>query len=457
MNSILRKASKMDFSDAKRESYNIYSLTNNPFPDTPSLIINNEDKRKNGTIYNASLHENQRSSFDKFFFPKEVDPKTLVFLMDHATKRGRGIGKTVFLSKQVERIMKDLGGEITGGKEIVFAVHITPMTSPACRKFWQFSKMILEALNERDILSIGVCRLRVFTELIPQDITNEINSVSDLISSIGDDEYLEKHGVDIWKLNANVKRMLLNAGVREDFAHNISKYGYSPDKFEQNVLHPFTDFKWRQDGGKVLFEDFTNFFIAAGFNRGLILVDELEKIIPGQNLQERRTFVESIRYFFIDGDVTNSRKRFFNMLLTIHPGIQELLLPHWNSAGLDRLAPVNEPDAQRNTIYFPPLRVEDAKPLVVEYLKNFRTENYQKEDLFPFDSDSISETLIKSGAVPGKMLTLLNEIIEKAVTEKVDMITKAFVDKTYMQKGAFEEKPERDETETPASQTTLLG
>ena len=141
-------------------------LKQNPFPDEPSLKLGNLDPRFNGEIYNTSLHEIQRKKFDDFLIPlpDKLDVRALVFLMDHATKRGRGIGKTVFLKKQMDRIMNDLGDEASKGSAVILSTHVVPNSSTPPRKFWQFARLIMESLLDNDIIAIAIARTRVFQE-----------------------------------------------------------------------------------------------------------------------------------------------------------------------------------------------------------------------------------------------------------------------------------------------------
>jgi hypothetical protein len=167
-----------------------------------------------------------------------------------------------------------------------------------------------------------------------------------------------------------------------------------------------------------VFNDLVNLFTIAGFTRGLILVDEVEKIVTKQNIKERRTFVELIRHYFVDGPCENTQQHFYGLLLTIHPYIQELLAPHWEAAGLDRFAPLSRELADRYTVYFRPLQKDSAVPLVREYLNSARMADEDDESLAPLDGAAVEEALVLSGGVPGKMLKLLYEVVEKAVEEQ---------------------------------------
>jgi hypothetical protein len=440
--------------------YTEIGLKQNPFPDEPSLVLDNQDPRLNGEIYNEALHETQRKQFDDFLIPSpgKTDVRTLVFLMDHATKRGRGIGKTVFLKKQMDRIMSDLADEASKGSAVILATHVVPNASTPPRKFWQFARLIFESFVDKDVITMAVARARALSGGIGDNILSSIQTSEDLIEKIGNNNWLSQQGVDVeFALNPMIKQRLVSFGVREELAHALSFTGNDPEKFRRSFLSSFTDYRWRQDGGKIVFHDLVNLFVAAEFSRGLLLIDEVEKIVPYQNLLERRSFVESLRYFLFDGNCAAAKRRFFGMLLTIHPGIQEALLPHWNAAGLDRLAPINEPDAQRNTIYFPPLTAQDAKPLVNVYLKYYRSTPASPNDLSPFDEDAIIEALFKSGGVPGRMLTLLHEVIENAAEKKIKRIDKQFVEQTFFQREKVEPPALEDATPLPPTQIDLIG
>ncbi len=440
--------------------YALIGLRQNPFPNEPSIRLGNQDPRLNGSIYNQLLHEGQRKQFDSFLIPTvdKPDVRTLIFLMDHATRRGRGIGKTVFLKKQVDRIMSDFGESASRGYAVMFGVHVVPSASPPTTKFWQFARIIFDSFLETDIIAIAIARLRALSTKIRPELLAEIKTTEDLIEKLGNDHWLNEKRVPVdFELNPAVEQILRSSGVRDELARALANYGTSQEKFRQAFYDSFTNYRWRQDGGKIVFHDLVNLFLAAKFNRALLLIDEVEKIVPVQNLLERRAFVDSLRYFMFDGQCASANNRFFGMLLTIHPGLQELLLPHWNAAGLDRLAPINEPDAQRNTIYFPPLNARDAKPLVTEYLDYYRLPGAKFTELMPFDEDAIVEALVQSSGVPGKMLTLLSGVVDRAVELGITKINKQFVHQTYFQEAKAEPPVTENATPTSNPQTDLTG
>ena len=58
--------------------------------------------------------------------------------------------------------------------------------------------------------------------------------------------------------------------------------------------------------------------------------------------------------------------------------------------------------------------------------------------MIPFDDESIAEALIKSGGVPGKMLTLLHDAIEKAIQEGKESVDRSFIATIFEQKKKLE-------------------
>ena len=202
----------------------------------------------------------------------------------------------------------------------------------------------------------------------------------------------------------------------------LIKFGASPLDFQRYYLNSISDTEWRRDEGKLLFDDLVKVLNVAGFTKGFILCDGLERMIQSQSAMERRDFAESLRYFFVDGLCENSRISFYSLLLTIHPYSQELLNPHWNAAGLDRFAPLSGGMEGDYTVYIHPLNQESAIPLAKVYLDAARISEDKKQSIEPFTQKGLNEALTITSRVPGKFLNLLHMAIEKAISEAWNMI-----------------------------------
>lgn len=438
--------------------YEKFGFSQNPFPTKPSVIIGSPNPIENGSIYLPDLRKKEQLEFEQLFgsHSDKSQVRSIAFLMDYATRRGRGIGKTSFLYYQRKRIMEDLGNELSGGTEVIFATYVLPLPDANTRKFWQFCKLLTEALVEQDIIAAAMWRLRAFSGVIPDEVLAKIGPEPQ--KTIGSNHWLQEEKVDVmWKLGPAIRKKLQSLGIRHDLVDKLTYLGHAANDFKQDYLDTLSDYDWRRDNGQIFFDDLVKVLSVAGFTRGLILVDEVEKIITPQNTQERRAFTDSLRYFFIDGQCENARLSFYSLLLTIHPYVQELLNPHWEAAGLDRFAALSGELASTYTIYFDPLNQESAIPLAMAYLDESRISDDQKGNLEPFEREALEEALTLSGRVPGRFLTLLNNVIETAIQSGWQTIGADQI-RRVAQARAPQESGESDTIESlPPAQVDLRG
>lgn len=456
-NPLLRRPQPMP---AAENPYARFGLTQNPFPDSPTIVPDSSDPRRNGEIYRADLRATEEAQFERLLVPRpgQPEPRPIALLMDYATRRGRGIGKTAFLNYQRRRILADLGDQLTGGTYVLLAAHLIPEGGGRTRKFWQFTRLVAQALNAGNCIAWAIWRLRAFSEQIPEEILAQVDP-RDPGPTLGNNQWLQEKGINVmFMLDPDVERVLIRAGVRENIAHSLARDGYASDVWERQFLARQSDYRWRREGHFLVFDDLVRLFRAAEIYRTLLLVDEVEKIVVPQNRQERRAFVDDLRRFFIDGPFQSVYTHFYGLLLTIHPYIQELWTPHWKAAGLDRVCAISGGAAQEYTIYFRPLDAEaTAVPLVLAYLDYFRTLPDQRGQLHPFDQEAVVEALGLSGGVPGPMLTLLRLVLERAVREGWETIRADQVRAIYKSEIPSEPAEEYDLESLPPVRMDLLG
>ena len=86
----------------KDNKYEKYGFFQNPFPQKPSVTIGSPDNRENGSIYLQDMRMAEQKKFERLLIASSNSDQAnpIVFLMDYATRRGRGIGKTAFLHHQ---------------------------------------------------------------------------------------------------------------------------------------------------------------------------------------------------------------------------------------------------------------------------------------------------------------------------------------------------------------------
>ncbi|MCP4150653.1 MAG: hypothetical protein GY757_23100 [bacterium] len=435
---------KKNISSIKSE-YERFNFTKNPFPKNPSVTIGADDPRVNGSIYCPELVKTEEEQFEELLIPKPNRPETsrIAFLMDWATRSGRGIGKTAFLNYENTRIMKDFGEELTDGEEVIMSAYISPEISESYNYFWKLSRLIVMKFIKQDVVSAAICRIRAFSGVIPEKVLETVGD--DLQSTVGNDEWLQDKKINTMDLNNKVRSQLLKLNINSKLSEVLAFLGCNNSLLE-DYFNGLSDTFWRKEGNDFLFNDLVKFFLHAGFGNGILLFDQLEHIFPGLNRRERRMFTEAIRYYFIDGDNENSRKSFFKLLLVIHPYLQELILPHWNATGLERFAALGGEAAYGYTIYFKPIPEEFAVPLALTYMKDSRMNADNSEALTPFNKEALLEALKTTGYVPGKYLLFLNRVVDEAVEQGWDTIDAEKVRMTAKRKNSIE--PEEDEVET---------
>lgn len=403
--------------------YESLGFERNPFPVDPCVKPGSEDDLENGKVYLNSLRTNEEKQFESLLVQKNggQPAKKIALLMDYAAFRGRGIGKTAFLNHQLKRINDDYGYSISEGNETLFAVYVQPGGDKNERKFWQISKLIFQSIYEQDLLHVCLSRIRAFTGIISQDILNKITP-ENIKETILDNSWLEDKGVDTLDLLAKTKAELQRAGIDSEIVNCINYLAQGTDTFNRFFFATKSDSYWRNNENKLLYNDLVKLFRIAGFTAGIILFDESEKIVTVQNFQERRSFCDNLRYFYVDGASENAKSPFFRLLLTIHPYSQELLNPHWNAAGLNRFVELGGESAKHYTIFFNPLNSDSAGPLAALYINNSKR---QKEndtgldytDIRPFQEEALQDILVKAEGIPGRYLQLLYLAIEMSIEE----------------------------------------
>lgn len=109
--------------------------------------------------------------------------------------------------------------------------------------------------------------------------------------------------------------------------------------------------------------------------------------------------------------------------MTIHPNSQELLMPHWQAAGLERFSELGGNTAKDNTVFFRPIEntEEMAKKLTLIYMNEAQDER-DKTSIAPFTEDALKAIMLKAQNVPGRFLKYMYNAIEKGIENDWDII-----------------------------------
>ncbi len=396
--------------------YEIYGFNQNPFPVDPTVKPNSPDKRENGSIFLTDLREKEFVEFSEKFINNE---SKIGFLMDYAAYKGRGIGKTAFLNYEKNAINADLGDAISNGKEVLFAVYASPDPNKKDRSMPLISRTIYQSMLSSELFLMVFARLRAFSNVIPNDILQRIEE-QNYEDTIANDKWLTDQGININQLNAVVGKTLNILGFNVRFPEwgffNEEKDSYN--SFRDALTVENTDNYWKKHGTELLFTQLVRLFKAAYITHVIILFDEVEKIITYQNFAERSAFCDGLRNLFIDGPSLNALEGFYKILLTIHPNSQELLMPHWKTAGLDRFSELGGSSAKDNTVFFQPIKntEEMAEKLASIYIDSARAS--KNGNIAPFTGEALRAAMLKADNIPGRFLKYLYAAIENGIKKQ---------------------------------------
>lgn len=420
-NKLLRKPKKNDEIENK---YRFLGFTQNPFPSEPAVKPYSADSRVNGSIFLDKIRETEIKDFKDHIVNA---PYKIGLLMDYAAYKGRGIGKTAFLNHMKKSINYDLGDNMSNGESVLFAVYVSPSADKKNRSLSDVAHSIFTSMHNEGLFLTVFCRLRAMSGLLDDVIDESIND-SNYEDTIANDEWLRKRGVDIPSLNKRVLDELSNAGLVNDNSH---LFGGNYQSFMSILEDNKNDFFWKKEGLSFFFDKVEKLLKAAMFTNCIILLDEAEKMIQYQNFNERRAFCDNLRFYFIDGNCSNAIDGFFKIVLTIHPNSQELLMPHWGAAGLDRFCSLGGETSSENSIFFKPMSNDALISELAEiYLRESRIDK-KDTSIKPFTQEAISYAMEKSDRIPGRFLKLLYLMIEKAVQNNWDEIDKNKVDEAW--------------------------
>ena len=423
-NKLLRRPKSVEEIENK---YQFLGFTQNPFPIEPAVKPYSDDPRVNGSIFLEKIRQEEMSDFKEHIVKA---PNKIGLMMDYAAYKGRGIGKTAFLNHMKNLINSDLGEQMSNGDSVIYAVYVSPSADKNSRTLNDVAHSIFSSMHKEGLFLTVFCRLRALSGLL-DDVVDDTIDESNYENTIADDDWLKARGVDVIALNAFVLNELKQVGLTDE---TTTLFGGNYHSFKATLDDNKNEYFWKKQGLPFLFNNVEKLLKAAMFTNCIILLDEAEKMIQYQNFNERRAFCENLRYYFIDGSCMNALDGFFKIVLTIHPNSQELLMPHWAAAGLDRFCSLGGNTSSENTIFFRPMS-NDAmmiSELAEIYLHESRI-NQADNSINPFTQEAISYAMEKSDRIPGRFLKLLYIIIEKAVANKWARIDKEQVDYAWQE------------------------
>lgn len=395
-------------------------LKYNPFPDSPSVSVTNEDKRLNGGLFNPRVRSTTVKEFQEKFIDIDFNYSQhlhLGFLWSVTAGESKGFGKTALLAYYLRQINKNYGADLLS-KQKVAAVYTKPTTET--NTFKKLAALICDSLLQQDpntqatVLTDAIRTIR-FTIIDEGNIPTTLFPIT--LPNFDKEEDFElltnpnwvEHEWRLARLDKKMYDYLIGYGLREDIAEALSVYN-EKDRFKISDL-------MAKRPSEFLFNDAVSFLRAAGFNGLYIFIDDLAQSINAMSEKSRDAFANDVRHWFIDGpDSKAARERFFTSVMIFHPDLDRSLAGSWRRARLHQIASFNIDLSPGNNVILNSLDKENTIELLKAYTQPAIDNDLlrQENPLHPLN-EKIAEILMGGRPInPGALLKKAYELIEQA-------------------------------------------
>jgi hypothetical protein len=372
--------------------YEIYGFRENPFPKGGAILKpDSKDPRENGSIFSVNARKREIQEFEEKFIGTGTsfdDRLRCGFLWAEGDRTtGRGMGKTALAIYMKHKINNEYGKNYFNGGHKFFCSYIS--------------------FNQQMVAKIGLFFQEVINSLIKDGIFLEISKQMDA------DNLLAK-GVD-----AEFAQAVADNSVRK----------YLENKIGHSLSIRLTAKDWRFDPffKDILLNQSVRCMLAAGFEGGLLIVDDLENLTDRSTPRQIETFIKDFGISFFRSGNEASNNNFFTIILTTHQQSAQKISQAWTVAGLSSAFPL-APGGYASILTRKP-DMEQCIDMVIQYLKYFRDPSFKLPDVFyPFEREAIKTVIQECDYHPRRFLSRFREIVKKAVSENVEVITPKFVE-----------------------------
>lgn len=412
--------------------YEIYNLSENPFPSSPFVNPNSNDARNNGEIYEPSIRDQEYKSIEENFLKvPQSDPNhlRLGYIID-TSYIGRGNGKTAFLTNLQKRINQDFGLSISNEMNKCFAIIVVPEPGGKTKTFESFVDLFVDRVFESNVIEDSLISLRLDAIFeIDEDFDTDQHFLDegDLKAKLNSLDWYSQQNLDFRKIS---QRILSNSYLQE-LPQDFPIFSSTPlvlKLVDQNDFKEyFKNLKRGKPKVKFAFSHLVDLFLAAGFNGAYIFVDDFERVPDFQSERQKRDFALELRTCLFDGLYTNAKTGFYNLLLVLHAGVPRLIQSAWEQSGLEQRSPIFFKGIPKNVIRFEKIKLEDAFSLVQKYLQAYRIQEVPPDTFSPFSKDAVVRIAELSEFNASKILKMAYEVLERAVEQSAPEINVDFV------------------------------
>jgi hypothetical protein len=431
INKLTQKPSEtVDLSEKGR--FEIYNLSENPFPSTPFVNKASTEDKINGNIFEIAVRENEFKKIKTYFLnvpQSNPDHLRLGFIND-TSYIGRGNGKSAFLINLLKIINENYCLDLSEKKNKCFGIFAAPEGSGKIKTFDKFVDLIFDSILESDIInvSLAMIRLDILTKKTEINKILSTHKFDELVNNLNSDKWFRDNKIDFYELNTEIKKNKYLKNLPSDFPL-YNKQGLFPDLTNQkSFIEYYNKLKKDIEKNDFVFTFLIDLFLAAGFNGAYILVDDFERIPEFQSAIQKKDFATQLRTILFDGMYMNSKIGFYNFLLALHAGVPRLLETAWSESGMESRVPLNPQIHSNNIIAFEKLNEKHAIMMIKKYLEHYRIKPSKKNDeLFPFTEKSIKQMSEFAEYNASAILKFAHQVIDRASSEKIETIDEDFI------------------------------
>lgn len=460
MNKLLKKASaKIDTKESNK--YEAFHLSENPFPTMPSVNESSTEKKYNGSIYEESIREEEYKKFANNFLkvPQNNPDHLRLGFLSEVSYIGRGNGKTSFLVNLMRIINKEYCLDISEGNNKCFSVYFSPEGGGTVKSFERFVDYFFNAIFKSNVINECLALLRYdaleelgWGKIKPEE---EFTTSEDLVAKLSNAKWINDN-VDHYKYDIGHK-VIKNeyfTSLPQDFPLYKDIAILKEFISQEDFAIYYSNLKGEKAKLDFVFTHMVNFFLAAGFNGSFVLVDDFERIPDFQSAMQKKDFAIQLRTILYDGSYLNSRIGFYNIFIALHAGVPRLIQEAWSISGMEQRISIvmGAGGNAKHIINFEKINDKHAIKLVKKYLSEFRIDNSNSSELFPFEEKTITKIANLSEMNISKILQTANSVLEYAIDNKIEVINEKVVDAYFNTLGAGEVS---DEPKTISNVTAL--
>lgn len=371
--------------------YEIYGLKDNPFPKGGAILKpESNDPRENGKIFSVNARAEEINEFEEKYIGKKTsfdDRIRCGFLWAEGDRTtGRGMGKTALAVYMKHKINEGYGKNYFNGKTKLLCSYVS--------------------FKEQIKSKVAFLYKEIFRSFVKEGLFSQIS-------------------------NSVTLNDLENAGVQKEFAeavvnNKVKEHLESLSRYKLDEMSTAWDQKFLVKLPDLFLNQTTRCLKAAGFEGGVLLIDDIENLTDRSTRAEIENFIKDFGLAFFRSGNEACNSSFYTIILTTHQQSAQKISQAWTVAGLAPSYPL-VPGGYAS-ILTPKPDMNECIDIVNQYLQYYRDPSFSSTNqLYPFQKAAIETVIQESEFHPRRFLSRFRRVITEALGKDIKEITSEFV------------------------------